>query len=96
MRHTHAAWLIAAGEHPKAIQTRLGHSSIQVTIDRYGHLVDGLDDQTADRLDATAQTVRGPGVAQVTETVDLQTPTIPVEQGLLVVAPTGFEPALPA
>jgi len=29
LRHTHASWLIAAGEHPKTIQTRLGHSSIQ-------------------------------------------------------------------
>ncbi len=58
LRHTHAAWLIAAGEHPKSIQTRLGHSSIQVTIDRYGHLMDGLDHQTAARLDAIASTVQ--------------------------------------
>jgi len=64
LRHTHAAWLIAAGEHPKSIQTRLGHSSIQVTIDRYGHLMDGLDHQTAARLDAIAATVRVPGVSQ--------------------------------
>ena len=64
LRHTHAAWLIAEGEHPKAIQTRLGHSSIQVTIDRYGHLMDGLDHQTATRLDAIAATVRGPHAAQ--------------------------------
>jgi len=63
LRHTHAAWLIAQGEHPKAIQTRLGHSSIRVTIDRYGHLMDGLDDQTAARLDAIAATVRGPHAA---------------------------------
>ena len=73
LRHTHAAWLIAAGEHPKAIQTRLGHSSIQVTIDRYGHLMDGLDDRTADRLDAIAQSARGPGVAQAAAPVDLET-----------------------
>jgi integrase len=64
LRHTHAAWLIAAGEHPKSIQTRLGHSSIQVTIDRYGHLTDGLDHQTAARLDAIAATVRVPGVSR--------------------------------
>jgi len=64
LRHTHAAWLIAEGEHPKTIQVRLGHSSIQVTIDRYGHLMDGLDHQTAARLDAIAATVRGPHAAQ--------------------------------
>ncbi len=59
LRHTHAAWLIAEGEHPKVIQARLVHSSIQVTIDRYGHVMDGLDHQTATRLDAIAATVRG-------------------------------------
>ena len=64
LRHTHAAWLIAAGEHPKTIQTRLGHSSIQVTMDRYGHLMEGLDDRTADRLDAIAESWCGPGAAQ--------------------------------
>ena len=64
MRHTHASWLIAAGEHPKSIQTRPSHSSIQVTIDRYGHLMDGLDHQTAARLDAIAATARGPHAAQ--------------------------------
>jgi len=35
-----------------------------VTIDRYGHLMDGLDDRTAARLDALAAAERGPGVAQ--------------------------------
>ena len=40
---------------------------------RYGHLMDGLDDQTADRLDAIAQSVRGPGVAQATPPTDLNT-----------------------
>ena len=64
LRHTHAACLIAAGEHPTSIQTRLGHSSIQATIDRYGHLMDGLDHRTAARLDAIVATICGPGVAQ--------------------------------
>ena len=52
LRHTHAAILIAQGEHPKVIQLRLGHSSIQVTLDTYGHLFEGLDEAAADRLDA--------------------------------------------
>ena len=51
LRHRHAAWLIAAGEHPKAIQQRLGHGSISVTLDRYGHLMEGLDEGAADMLD---------------------------------------------
>ncbi len=45
--------LIAQGEHPKVIQLRLGHSSIQVTLDTYGHLFEGLDEAAAERLEAT-------------------------------------------
>ncbi len=52
LRHSHAAMLIAAGEHPKVIQARLGHASIRTTLDTYGHLFDGLDEAAADRLDA--------------------------------------------
>lgn len=36
LRHTHASWLIEQGAHAKAIQTRLGHSSIVVTMDTMG------------------------------------------------------------
>ena len=60
LRHTHAAWLIADGEHPKAIQTRLGHGSISVTMDRYGHLMDGLDDQIDLHLEARARAAAPP------------------------------------
>lgn len=51
LRHSHAAMLIAQGEHPKVIQSRLGHSKISTTLDTYGHLFDGLDQAAADRLD---------------------------------------------
>ncbi len=51
LRHTHAALLIAQGEHPKVIQSRLGHASISTTLDTYGHLFDGLDEAAATRLD---------------------------------------------
>ena len=47
---THADMLIAQGEHPKVIQLRLGHSSIQVTLNTYGHLFEGLDEAAAERL----------------------------------------------
>jgi integrase len=76
LRHTHAAWLIADGEHPKAIQTRLGHSSITVTMDRYGHLMDGLDDEIAAHLDtraAAAAPPPRPEAPAAAEPIDLQT-----------------------
>lgn len=53
LRHTHAAFLIAQGEHPKTIQSRLGHASISTTLDVYGHLFEGLDKAAADRLDVS-------------------------------------------
>lgn len=37
-RHTHAALLMLAGVNPKIVQERLGHSSIDVTLDTYSYL----------------------------------------------------------
>ena len=48
LRHTSVALAIAGGAHPKAIQGRMGHSSINVTLDRYGHLFPELDIEIAD------------------------------------------------
>lgn len=42
LRHTHVAWLIAAGIPLPVIQARLGHEHIATTIDRYGHLLPDL------------------------------------------------------
>ena len=47
LRHTSVALAIAEGAHPKAIQVRMGHSSINVTLDRYGHLFPELDEAIA-------------------------------------------------
>ncbi len=51
LRHTSVALAIASGAHPKAIQSRMGHSSINVTLDRYGHLFPELDEAIADAFD---------------------------------------------
>ncbi|MGB5730023.1 MAG: tyrosine-type recombinase/integrase [Acidimicrobiia bacterium] len=56
LRHSHAALLIAQGEHPKVIQERLGHASIKTMLDTYGHLFEGLDEAAADRLEVTFAT----------------------------------------
>ncbi len=52
LRHTCAALLIAQGAHPKEIQERLGHSTIRMTFDRYGHLFPNLDERLREGLDA--------------------------------------------
>ena len=38
-RHTFASLMIAAGVNAKALATYMGHSSITITLDRYGHLM---------------------------------------------------------
>jgi len=51
LRHTSVALAIASGAHPKAIQARMGHSTITVTLDRYGHLFPELDEAIAVAFD---------------------------------------------
>jgi integrase len=51
LRHTHVALLISQGEHVKVISERLGHSSISITMDRYGHLFPALNRSAADHFD---------------------------------------------
>ena len=53
LRHTVAALAIANGAHPKQIQELMGHSSINVTMDVYGHLLPSLGDALADGLEGT-------------------------------------------
>jgi integrase len=52
LRHTCASLLISTGAHPKAISVMLGHSSIQITMDRYGHLFPDDMDRVAEGLQA--------------------------------------------
>jgi len=51
-RHTYASLMIAAGCNAKALSTFMGHSSIQITMDRYGHLMPGSEEEAAGVLDA--------------------------------------------
>ena len=55
LRHTCAAMLIQDGAHPRAIMERLGHSSITVTLDRYGHLFPALDEALTEGLERRLQ-----------------------------------------
>jgi integrase len=59
LRHSYAAMLIAQGAHPRAIMERLGHSSIQVTLDTYGHLFPELEVHITEGLDQVYRRVRG-------------------------------------
>ncbi|MFH0768983.1 MAG: site-specific integrase [Chloroflexota bacterium] len=50
-RHTHASLMLKQGIHPKIVQERLGHSSIQITLDTYSHVAPGLQQAAANRFD---------------------------------------------
>ncbi len=50
LRHTFAAFLIEQGAHPRAMMERLGHSSINVTLGTYGHLLPELDQELTRKL----------------------------------------------
>jgi len=51
LRHIHATLLLEADVHPKIVQERLGYSSIAVTIDTYSHVVPGLQEMAARRIE---------------------------------------------
>jgi integrase len=51
-RHSFASLMIAAGVNGKALSSYLGHSSISITFDRYGHLMPGNEEEAAALLDA--------------------------------------------
>lgn len=52
LRHFFASMLIAQGNSAKYVQDQMGHSSIQVTFDTYGHLFPQSRQDSVDRLDA--------------------------------------------
>src|SRR5262249_44531876 len=51
LRHTYASVQIAAGTSLTALQDRMGHGSIQITSDIYGHLLPTEDDRTRSAID---------------------------------------------
>ena len=53
LRHTFCSLLLAQGASPKYIQSQLGHSSIMVTMDRYGHLMPETNQRERELLDET-------------------------------------------
>jgi len=50
-RHTHASLMLKQGVHPKIVQERLGHASMQITLDTYSHVAPGLQEAAAESFD---------------------------------------------
>lgn len=50
LRHSMATVALANGEHPKVVQERLGHATIQQTMDTYSHVTERVDRDAAERI----------------------------------------------
>jgi integrase len=71
LRHTGASILINQGLHPKIVQQHLGHSSIVVTMDRYGHLYPSDNERVQDALDAAFESgLVVPGIPKIEAKAD--------------------------
>jgi hypothetical protein len=93
--------LLQQGESPVYVKEQMGHSSIQVTVDLYGHLIPGGNKQAVDRLDQpvdkagseaeSATQTQPPHVDQTTRPWSNHDQGL-VRQALPLVAGGGFEP----
>ena len=55
LRHAHATHMLANGVHPKIASERLGHSKIGITLDLYSHVIPGMQEDAAARIDDALQ-----------------------------------------
>ncbi|MBP1748832.1 MAG: Phage integrase family protein [Deltaproteobacteria bacterium] len=87
LRHTNASLRIMAGQHLKYMSKQLGHSSIKITLDRYGHLFKDseFNKQQVGLLDQTLASVRNP-LESVQEIGFDQVQEIPKQLNLHVLA----------
>ena len=68
LRHTFAALAIAEGAHPKTLADWMGHSSISVTMDVYGHLFPHLGETGSAALSARIAAARRPATSELSGT----------------------------
>ena len=52
LRHTHASHLLRAGVSAKVVSERLGHSTVGMTLDVYSHVLPGMQEDAASRIDS--------------------------------------------
>jgi integrase len=72
LRHSCASMFIAAGVNAKALSSYLGHASVTITYDRYGHLMPGSEDEAVALVDAYIERATGAQTgAQKAETASL-------------------------
>ena len=59
LRHTHASLMLREGVSPKVVQERLGHATIAITLDLYSHVMPGMQEDAAARVDRALKSALG-------------------------------------
>jgi integrase len=72
--HTYASVMIAAGVNVKALSTFMGHANIGVTLDQYGHLLPGDEQEAASLFDAYLARSAGGATATPTDARGAEVP----------------------
>lgn len=67
LRHAHATHLLSAGVHPKVASERLGHSKVGITLDLYSHVMPGMQEEAAARVDDALRAATSRGKTAATE-----------------------------
>jgi len=75
LRHIHATLLLKDGHNIRAIQDRLGHSDVSITLGIYGHVLEGMDRTLADGIDAILSRSVAPRDTDLTTKAAVQSPT---------------------
>lgn len=66
LRHSFASWQLAAGTPIYVVQYRLGHESIQTTVDTYGHLLPDSQDGAVEAMAAAFAEIQAMSVPELT------------------------------
>ena len=56
MRHSHATQLLLQGVNPKIVSERLGRSTVGIRLDIYSHILPGMQEQVATKIDSALRT----------------------------------------
>jgi integrase len=58
LRHAHGTHMLASGTHIKVASERLGHSKVGITLDLYSHILPGMQEEAAAKIDAALKAAR--------------------------------------
>ena len=58
MRHTHATLMLKMGTHPKVVSERLGHGTIELTLNTYTHLLPSMQFEAVQNFNKNMEKIK--------------------------------------